>query len=343
MILARCPRKSSIQRWSLLASLKCLVWSFVLIAAIGCSPDESNPSIARPTDSGTSRAEQYDQLSGDEQQRLMTLAVGVSVAARSSYAALGREGRYPSPAAGTKDSLAMRADALVMLLEDLERALSEFEMFVREHPSSGQSLVIAELSLLRIASEHIHSTIEDVVERDRFSMIHHLYVERVDDHLFAILRLLIADQELASSRGLVQMMLSFLDYLSEVNSEACVELQCSLYGVRAPLPQTDRVRLTLPASRMLAIEPAMRYWWSNWEASDNSREFVRDVVSTAWYAAYDWSSAMFDLIDGADESARDSHLTSYHPLWPFNAVSVAERLLKEYAKILNAQSVHSTD
>ncbi len=319
-------------------AVACLLSVLVLSSCV----DEIKTAEEQPPPSGPAQSIQAEHPYTADRQRLFALVSEVSLSARALYAALGRESETASPAAGTNEILLTRRPGLPLLRNDLQRALRELEEFIAERTAPHMEAVGYELQELRAASTHIVSTIDKFIDSGRLDRVHSLYVDRVDRQLFAVIQLLIGPDHL-TSLSLTQLMTSFLEHLKGVNRDACAELQCSLYGIDPPISQTARIQLLLPASRIIAFEPAMRHWLRIWSAQDNTTELLRDILLAPWTASQLWGAEMFDLVNGADEARRSRHLTAHDPAWPFSAQSLSERLLSRYAELLKESLSTPTD
>lgn len=311
------------------------------IALVGCTGQGRDVDRPQQT-TETVRLDSLAEQATLDTELLLSLAVDLSLSARSAYAAIGRAGNAPSPAAGTREALQARRAGLDAIRDDLLRARAAFVQFVLGMQVRPTECVAAKLNKLETDTEHIVATINQFIESGRLDRIHSLYLDRVDANLVAIIEDLLPDDLKPHTEvGLALAMMSYLGHLHTASGAACDQLQCSLYGIEAPLSGDDRVKLLPVASRVIAAQPAMQHWLQNSGASADTRELLADVLESVWFASRFWGSEMFELIDGADQEARRQHWTPYHPNWPFNALSIAERLLRRYVELLELQRSES--
>ena len=314
----------------------CLIIS---LALFGCADDIEVAEPSKPP-STSGQPIVTEAPSVVDRDRIFSSAADLSIAARAPYAAIGRDGASPSVAAGTYELLQFRRPALPLLINDLEQSLQAFEAMIAERHTTlrlREELEV-ELSRLRVATDHLVSTTEAFIAGGRFDRIHHLYVDRVDEILINIVRMLLDQQGSGGSNSLVHLTLNFLNRLEEAHGDGCTELQCGLYGVDVPLSPDARLRLVPVASRLIAVRPAMRNWIGGWAVPESTREVLRDILQSPWTASRYWAAEMFDLINGADEMRRNRHPTARNTSWPIGSVYLAERLLLIYVELLSAEA-----
>lgn len=261
---------------------------------------------------------------------LLQAAVAVSVSARSLVAALGRPGAPIADKTFPPEAAAIQRRALPTLLDSFQTKSDRFLSLIQQPHPLEENEWRAHRMGYSAAVDHMIETTENVIGRGGLDRVHPLYVDRLDEHVVALV--LKHDQQRAYA-GLpfaLDVLRMLLHELEAAATRSCVELQCAGYGVFAPLSVAARSSLLIPTTLVMSIEPTASSWFRWIELADDDREFLLAAVKVAFTAARHLVDHNLVLVSGADEFARRGFLVFHQPQWPFNALALTDRLLAQY-------------
>lgn len=264
------------------------------------------------------------------QADILRAAVAVSVSARSLVAALGRPGTPIADRAFREGVAATQRRALQTLLDTFRTNADRFFGHLQEPDPFEDDEWRSHLTGYSAAAGHMIETTKNVIRRGGLDRVHPLYVDRLDQHVVALIleqNERGADAQLPFALDVIRL---FLEELEAGEVDSCVELQCAGYGVFAPLSDAARSSLLIPTALVMSIEPAVTSWFRWIDVADSDRQFLLAAVEVAFTAARHLVDHNLVLVNGADEFARRGFLVFHQPQWPFNALALTHKLLAQY-------------
>ena len=315
--------------WLAAKRLKVLTLALVLFLC-GCQDQipVATPGSGDRWSEHSGRGETPSELA--VQADTLRAAVAVSVSARSLVGALGRPGAPIADRAFPEEVAAIQRRALQTLLDTFRANSERFVRHLREQEPLEDDEWRSHLTGYSTAADHMIETTENVIRRGVVDRVHPLYVDRLDQHVIALI------PEQSERRGHTRLRFAldvlrlFLEELEAGEVHSCIELQCAGYGVFAPLPDAARSSLLIPTALVMSIEPAVTSWFRWIELTDGNRQFLLAAVEVAFTAARHLVDHNLALVNGADEFARRGFLVFHQPQWSFNALALTHRLLAQY-------------
>jgi len=288
----------------------------------------ATPGVAESSSEFVGRGESLSEQSA--RADLLQAPVVVSVSGRSLVAALGQPGAPIADRAFPEGVAPIQRRALQTLLNTFRANSERFLRNLREQEPLKDDEWRSHLTGYLSEAGHMIETTENVIRHGVVDRVHPLYVDRLDQHVIALIPEL-------SERGAhtrlpfaLDVLRLFLEELEAGEVHSCIELQCAGYGVFAPLPDAASSSLLIPTALVMSIEPAVTSWFRWIDLTDGNRQFLLAAVEVAFTAARHLVDHNLALVNGADEFARRGFLVFHQPQWPFNALSLTHRLLAQY-------------
>ncbi len=309
----------------------------LLLFCVGCQDRIPAAGEARSGASDIAESGEPLGLALDASERLR-VAVEFSTTARTLFSILGRSGQYDFERMFRFDYASypgiepIQQEALKLILpsfrEQKQRVISVFV----NRDEQGERQPEAVEGFLK-AVEHIEHSAEKMIARGIMDRVHPLYVDRLDRNLITLSGAADSASK-ADALGKAFVVLNgYLDQLDQARGRSCLVLQCTLYGVMAPLDVAARAALLASTARAMSIEPAVLSWLQAYDLDESDRDVLRRSLSVGLSAVEFEVQHHVALIFGADEAERATHIAYHRPFWADTAVGLARILLTQYELI----------
>ncbi len=309
--------------WFWIGSLIVLAMGFGVACADTIPSYEQRPNVV------TTRVCSDSQSGTGWNQELLDRSFRLTLASRSLYAMVGRADPARLFPVLANDQIEVRRAAIGSLIQRFREAKTLYDECLASAAQSSEGLTDNHLAALDATVAHIDATTVKLREHGRIDRVAPLYLDRIDDALIEILRV-IQSPSGKESQYLGHIASLALVEWSRVSDIVCIELQCSLYGVVAPLALPKRHTLMGLAAELAAVEPSFRSWSNILKVPPEEVTVIRDILLLPTVVFTNWVEELVVLADGGGESERVSFVSSGNPHLPFSAVAIAERLLNLY-------------